>query len=220
MKNLKLVIPVRQGSERIPNKNFKPFAGKTLLDYKIEIAKKLPVDDIIINTDSEYAIKTAIKEGVSYHRRDKHFASSQCTNSDYHVHLAKTTDSDYTLVTPVTSPLINLESYIEAIDIFNNIENESLISVNKVQDYFWFDNKPLNYELSNDLHSQELPIYFKPTYGIVLFSNSAVIRDRNFICGSPYFYEVSDVESIDIDNKIDFDFAEFLFTKKQKNEKG
>ena len=56
MKNLTAVIPVRQGSQRVKNKNFKPFAGKSLLEHKIDIIKKLPVKDIIVNTDSEIAI--------------------------------------------------------------------------------------------------------------------------------------------------------------------
>jgi CMP-N-acetylneuraminic acid synthetase len=213
MKKITAVIPVRQGSERIKNKNFKPFGGKSLLEHKINIVKNLPVDDIIVNTDSEYAINIAKKEGVNYHKRDKYFASSQCTNSEFHTHIAEVTNSEYTLIAHVTSPLIKLETYIEAIDIFNNINDDSLISVNCVQDYLWYKGKPLNYSINNDLHSQELPKYYKPTYGIVLFKNSEVIKSKNFICGNPYFYQISNVESIDIDNDLDFEFAEFLYNK-------
>jgi CMP-N-acetylneuraminic acid synthetase len=213
MKKITAVIPVRQGSERIKNKNFKPFGGKSLLEHKISIIKKLPIDDIIVNTDSEYAINIAKKEGVNYHKRDKYFASSQCTNSEHHIHTAEVTDSDYTMITSVTSPLIKLETYIEAIDIFNNIKNDSLVSVNCVQDYLWYDKKPLNYSLDNDLHSQQLPKYFRPTFGIVLFENSKVKKYKNWLCGDPHLYEISDVESIDIDNEIDFEFAEYIFNK-------
>lgn len=219
MKKIKVVIPVRQGSQRIKNKNFKPFGDKSLLEYKINMVKKLPVDDIIVNTDSEYAIKIAKREGVNYHKRAPYYASSECTNSEHHIHIAEVTNSDYTMITSVTSPLIKLETYIEAIDIFNNIQNDSLVSVNCVQDYLWYNEKPLNYSLDNDLHSQQLPKYYKPTFGIVLFKNSEVKKYKNWLCGDPYLYEVSDIESIDIDNEIDFDFAEFLFTKNKKHEK-
>ena len=42
MRNEKLtaIIPVREGSQRVKNKNIKPFAGSTLLDIKIEILKR------------------------------------------------------------------------------------------------------------------------------------------------------------------------------------
>ena len=39
-KGLVAVVPVRKGSQRVKNKNFKPFAGKNLLIHKIEILKK------------------------------------------------------------------------------------------------------------------------------------------------------------------------------------
>ena len=43
MKKNKLtaVIPVRAGSQRVKNKNLKPFADSTLLDIKIETLKKV-----------------------------------------------------------------------------------------------------------------------------------------------------------------------------------
>ena len=65
MKKLVAVIPVRAGSQRVKNKNFKSFAFKTLLQYKIEMVKELPVDDIIINTDSDYAIEIAKELGIT-----------------------------------------------------------------------------------------------------------------------------------------------------------
>ena len=35
------VIPIRKGSERVPNKNLRPFAGTTLLDIKIQNLLKI-----------------------------------------------------------------------------------------------------------------------------------------------------------------------------------
>ena len=43
-----------------------------------------------------------------------------------------------------------------------------------------------------------------------------MLKSRNFICSNPYFYKVSQTESIDIDTSLDFEFAEFLF-KQQYN---
>ena len=37
MNKITAVIPVRQGSQRVKNKNFKNFCGKSLLEYKIEM---------------------------------------------------------------------------------------------------------------------------------------------------------------------------------------
>lgn len=213
MNKLTAVIPVRQGSQRVKNKNFKPFAGKSLLEHKIETVKKLPVDDIIINTDSDYAIELAKKLNISYHKREPYYASSECTNSEYHEYLAKVTQAENILVTQVTSPLITVDTFIEAIDLYNNVNCNSLMSIKKIQEYLWYKNQPINYKLDYAPNSQDLPDYFSPTFGVIIVNREAMLKSKNFICDNPYFYELSETESIDIDTELDFEFAEFLFKK-------
>lgn len=46
------VIPARGGSQRIPRKNIRPFAGKPIIGYSIEVAKSCGLfDRIIVSTD-------------------------------------------------------------------------------------------------------------------------------------------------------------------------
>ena len=213
MKNLTAVIPVRQGSNRVINKNFKPFYGKSLLEHKIEMIKRLPVDNIIVNTDSDTAIEYAKKNNIDYHRREAYYASPECTNSEYHEYLAKVTNSKYILIAQVTAPLIRYETFLEAIDLFNTTNCDSLMSVKEVKEFLWYNDKPLNYSLSDAPNSQNLPAYFSPTFGIVIVKRESMLRDKNFICGKPFFYHVSQFESVDIDTELDFEFAEFLFRK-------
>ena len=214
MKKITAVIPVRQGSQRVKNKNFKEFAGKSLLEHKIDIVKKLPVDNIIVNTDSEYAISIANKNNINYHKREPYYASSECTNSEYHEYLAQVTDAENILITQVTAPLISLDTYIEAIDIFNNVNCNSLMSIKKIKEYLWYKDKPINYNLDYAPNSQDLPDYFAPTFGVIIVNREAMLKSKNFICDKPYFYELSEDENIDIDTELDFEFAEFLYKKK------
>ena len=52
MKKIVAVVPIRKGSQRVKNKNFKSFCGKNLLIHKIITLKKIKsLDDIIINTN-------------------------------------------------------------------------------------------------------------------------------------------------------------------------
>ena len=82
--SLKTVLTVRKGSVRVKNKNFKSFHNKNLLSYKIEILKKVKgIGEIIVNTDSDEAIKIAKDYGVAFHKRDPYFASSNCSNSEF-----------------------------------------------------------------------------------------------------------------------------------------
>ena len=52
------VIPVRKGSQRVKDKNLRPFAGTSLLNVKIETLLQVPeIDEIIVTTNSEAAIE-------------------------------------------------------------------------------------------------------------------------------------------------------------------
>ena len=94
--NFVAVVPVRKGSQRVKNKNFKPFAGKNLLLHKIETLKQITqIDEIIINTDSDQAIEIAKKCNVKFQKREEYFASSECTNSEFLRHIAENTNAKY-----------------------------------------------------------------------------------------------------------------------------
>ena len=51
-KKITAVVPIRKGSRRVKNKNFKSFANSNLLKLKLEVLKQVDIiDDIIVNTD-------------------------------------------------------------------------------------------------------------------------------------------------------------------------
>ena len=59
------IIPARKGSKRIKNKNIKLFAGKPLISYIIQIAKKSKLfSRIIVSTDSKKIANIAKKNGA------------------------------------------------------------------------------------------------------------------------------------------------------------
>ena len=113
------VLTVRKGSERVKNKNLKPFCNKSLLAYKIESLKKVKgIDEIFINTDSDEAIDMARNYGVKFHKRDAYFASSKCPNNEFWAHIAENTKTEYILFTHCTNPLIKEETYDSMIEFF------------------------------------------------------------------------------------------------------
>ena len=61
-KTITAIVPVRKGSQRVKNKNFKPFADSNLLEIKLNTLKQIKtIDKIIVSTDSSIAIETAKK---------------------------------------------------------------------------------------------------------------------------------------------------------------
>jgi len=214
-KKITAVIPIRKGSQRVPDKNFKDFyKGKSLLELKIESLKEIElIDDIVVNTDSDLAIEIAKKLGVSYFRREDYYASSQCTNSEHWENLAQTTDSDFIIHTPCTAPLIKSSTYYDFINRFMLSDNDSVNTVGLVKDYMWLDNKPLNYDVTKVQNSQDLPDVYKLTFGISMISKQLMLEKRNLVGNNPLFYLVDEIEEIDIDTPLDFEFAKFMYKK-------
>ena len=108
------VVAVRKGSQRVPNKNIKPFGDTTLLDLKLQTLLKVSnLDEIIVNTDCDKMIEIGKSYGVKTQKRDEYFASSEASNSEFHGHIGETTDTDYIFLAPVCSPFISSKKHEE-----------------------------------------------------------------------------------------------------------
>ena len=215
-KKLTAIVPVRQGSQRIKNKNFKDFAGKNLLRIKLEVLKRIDIiDSIVVNTDSEEALSMADEFEVEKFRREGYYASSECNNSDFFENLAENTDADFIMYSPCTAPLIKEETYYDFISRFRNGLDrfDSLTTVSPVKSHLWLDGKPINYDPNNSPNTLDLPDILRLNYGLSVISRQDMIKYRNVVGSKPSFYKLDDFEAVDVDNPIDFEFAEFLYLK-------
>ena len=82
------LIPARCGSKSIPNKNIKEYAGKPLIAWTIEQAKKSKhITDIIVSTDSEEYKKIAEKHGANVpFLRPKEISEDHSTDLEFMKH--------------------------------------------------------------------------------------------------------------------------------------
>ena len=216
MKKGKLVavVPVRAGSQRVKDKNIKPFAGSNLLTLKLETLKSVTnIDRVVVNSDSDLMISIAHTNQVSTHKREKYFASSECNNSEYFQHIAEVTDADYIMYAPVTAPLVSKETYFACIDKFMNSDIENLVTVSPVKHHMWLDGKPLNYDVRKSPNSQDLPDIYQITYGVSIISRNDMIEYRNVVTDNPTFKVLDEIESVDIDTEFDFMVAETIYKK-------
>lgn len=219
------VIPVRKGSQRVKDKNMRPFAGSTLLDIKLKTLLLVPeLDSIVVNTNSEAAIELVELDyadtKVSYHRREEYYASSQCSGSDFFQHLGEVTDTDIFLYTPCTSPLIKPETYSKCIQKFlDNKECDCVSTVSSIKEFLWLNGKALNYDPQNAPNSQNLPDITALNFGCTVTLKESLVKNRNIIGKKPDFVLTDDVEAIDIDTPLDFYIAEQLYIKLMNDHK-
>lgn len=220
-KVIKAIIPVRAGSQRVKNKNIRPFAGSSLLGIKINQLKKIDLlDDIIVNTDSQEMLDVAKKLGVTPFKRDSYYASNEVSINDLYRNIAETTDSDIILVTHVTNPMLKTGTITKAIETFNNLKDgfDSLSTVSLVKEFLWKDGKAINYDVNNKPRSQDLPEIYRLNHAINILSRETMYERKDLMGYKPFFYLLDNYESIDIDNEIDFEFAEFIYKKYRKYE--
>lgn len=207
------VVAVRAGSQRVPNKNIRPFGDTTLLDLKLTVLKKTSgLNDIIVNTDSDEMIEIAREHGVSYVRRDPYFASNEATNSEFHRHIAEVTNADNIFLAPVCSPFISAERHSQIIKIFHESKCDSITSTTPIIGHLWKDGSPINYERFNVPNSQDLPYIEMLNYGISLITRDSMLEVSGLVGLDPEFVNLSFVENIDINEMEEFRFAESLYS--------
>lgn len=213
------VIPIRCGSQRVKNKNLRPFADTTLMELKIKNLLQVPeIDEIIVNTDSDEAIRIVETKyagtKVKAWRREAYYASSECSGSEFFQHLGKVTETDIFIYAPCTSPFVKPETFSKCIEAYLDRGSFDCVStVSSVKEFLWLNDKPLNYDPLNAPNSQNLPDIVALNFGATIVGRQDLIDNRNIIGKHPKFVLTSDVEAIDIDNPLDFYIAEQLYIK-------
>lgn len=213
------IIAVRKGSERVKNKNIKPFNDTSLLENKIKTLLKVKnLDSIVVSSDCSKMLTLAKTLGVETHLRDTYYTSNDCPGSENLKHLAEQVDSDFILYTPVTSPLVKSETYEKLINKFRSFDNDydSIVTINYLKDFLWLNNSPLNYDPSNCPRSQDLKSVFRLNFGACLLSKETMIKNQYVVGNKPYWYELENLESIDVDVPFDFSIAELVYEKSIK----
>ena len=77
----------------------------------------------------------------------------------------------------------------------------------------WKDNKPINYNINQTPKSQDLPNIVSLNFAITIIKKQVMIKRKNVIGFNPSFFELDKVESLDIDDLIDFNIAELMYQK-------
>lgn len=213
------VIPIRNGSQRVKDKNLRAFADTNLMELKIKNLLQVPeLTSIVVNTNSELAIEIVNKSyrggGVTTHRREEYYASSQCSGSEFFRHLGEVTDTDLFVYCPCTSPFIKPETVSQCINQFiSTSDYDCLATVSSVKEFLWLDGDPMNYDPAHAPNSQDLPDVVALNFGVTVVRKEDLIKNSNIIGKNPQFVKTSDIESIDIDTPLDFYIAEQLYKK-------
>ncbi|MBI3298565.1 MAG: acylneuraminate cytidylyltransferase family protein [Elusimicrobia bacterium] len=100
------VIPARGGSKGIPRKNLKPIAGKPLIVWSIEAAKRAKrLDRVVVSTEDPEIAAVSRAAGAEVLDRPAELATDGATTAAVLQHAVKTLQPDTLVLLQPTSPI-------------------------------------------------------------------------------------------------------------------
>jgi len=218
------LVPMRHSSERVPGKNYRSFAGKPLFHYITKTLLDCPlVTKIVINTDSKTITDDLSKNfpSVEIIERPDNLRNGDIPMNDIILHDLSKIDSDFFLQTHSTNPLLQTGTITMAIQKFfeSYPDKDSLFSVSKFQKRLWNGSaKAVNHNPLILIRTQDLEPLYEENSCIYIFSKKNMEKSKNRIGAKPVIFEISKIESLDIDDEEDFIITENIYKSlKQQN---
>lgn len=228
------LVPARSGSKRIPNKNIKLLNGHPLISYTIKAAKKSKhINRILVSTDSPKIASLAKKYGAEApFLRPKNISKSNSTEMEFFKHALnwlrqnENYEPDLIVLLYPTSPLRKPASIDKAIEaMLKHPKADSLRSIKLCSEHpykMWVIKKgylkPFVKSKDKNMHTfsyQLLPQVYIQNASIYITKPSTIKNKKSPIGNIIIPFVMDAIESIDINNPIDFQLAELLI-KKQK----
>lgn len=202
---IKALMPARSGSERVKNKNIRPFAGSTLLEIKIRQMLRIPeLDGVVVNSNDDEMLDIARQCGAEAVKRDGYFATSTVSINEVYEDIALHFDADVMVYSNCTNPLISDASISSAIKEFEAIgqSHDSLNTAHLIKEFLWLDGKAINYNPAKMPQSQNLPDILALNFEVKIFRCEDILRAKSIVGSRPYLYPISQTEATDIDNEM------------------
>ncbi len=218
------IIPARGGSKSIPDKNLAPLGGKPLIAWSIEqsLASR-QVDRTIVSTDSPKIAEAAKEFGADVpFMRPAELAGDTATTESAMVHAVETLaqdgyEADDILLLQPTCPIRKPGAIDAAIDLRRKHDADSVVSAQEIHPFLW--NRPgdarAHYDFRNRPRRQDVADEDRlfEENGSIYLTRCTLLRGENCrVGGKIVIYEMSALESVDIDTPDDLALAEAAMT--------
>ena len=230
MKNKKFIlgiIPARAGSKRLPNKNIRLLNGSPLISYIISTALKVPaLDDVIVSTDSRKIANIAERYGAKVpFLRPAKYATDKASSFQALQHAVKIYEGstkknvDIIVCLQPTSPTTTAVDIKRCIDLVVAENYDSAISIFKLNDrpeWCGVISEKIRYKKyfsENESEKMARQDWFMPSGGVYAAKKNIYLTKKTFYTDNCGYVVIPPARCSDIDNLIDFQFAEYLLKK-------
>ena len=222
------IIPARGGSKGVLKKNIKLLAGKPLIHYTIDAARKSRyIDYIIVSTDDDEIASIVSTEGIIIVKRPSDLAADESPTIDAIFHaLDKCSkqglEPDVVILLQPTSPLRTAVDIDRSLELFFERDCDTIISVSEsAHPPYWnmiFEDgylQPLFSQESLTKRRQDFQKAYLPNGAIYIASPLILKQYRSFYAPKTKPYFMSQKDSLDLDTDIDFIVAEAIIQNKR-----
>ena len=213
------LVPMRHTSQRVPEKNYRPLAGRPLYEYILQTLQAVPeIDAIAVDSDSPIILRgvAAAFPRVRLIERPGHLRGEQVPMNEVLLHDVSQIQARYYLQTHSTNPLLQAATVSRAIAAFYAAQPEpdSLFSVTPLRTRLWgADGRPLNHDPQELIRTQDLPPIYEENSCLYIFPREPFLQRRNRLGPSPLLFTIERPEAWDIDEPLDFEIVERLIRR-------
>ncbi len=205
MNNIVAFIPIRLNSKRVKNKNVRILKGRPLFCWCLESLDKLKIPVYVYTNYSEVLINCLdfIPSNIEFIKRPKYLDDDKTVGIEIYKQFANDIPSEKYLLCHCTSPFVSTDTYKKCIDLG---DYDSSMTVQRIQTFCWYDDKPLNFKPPRP-RTQDIKPIFVETSAAYCYTKEVLDRgERTSDC--PLKIETHYPETIDIDTEEDFIVAE------------
>ena len=219
-------LPTRKGSQRVKDKNTRPFADIEggILELKLtQLLDSKTIDTIMLSTNDEKSIAVAEKVDKTGRIVIDNRPESLCLDTtklgDLISYVPTLTKNQYIIWGHTTTPFVTGADYDTAIEAFFEkliYGYDSLISVMPLQNFLLTaEGKVFNYNTESNKwpRTQDLPKLYEVNHAMFITNRQVYEQAGDRIGTKPFLYEMPKLKSFDIDWEDDFLIAEALYEK-------
>jgi CMP-N-acetylneuraminic acid synthetase len=208
---------MKANSERVKEKNFKPFYEKPLFRWILDSLLALPeITQVVINTDARHILAEhglIDTERVMIRDRKSEICGDFVSMNRVLADDIANVHGDVYLMTHTTNPLLSSSTIAQALQTFLVAQAEgtadSLFTVNRFQTRFYRqDGSAVNHDPKHLIRTQDLEPWFEENSNLYIFTAASFASTDARIGRHPIMVETPRQESIDIDDQIDWQLAE------------
>lgn len=217
-------IPAKKNSTGLKNKNLKKINNLSLVELAITSSiKSKKVDQTFLSSDSEIILNIGKKYNIQTIKRKKSLCKKTTNANEIikdFINFYTNTYKDYKNVIVIylqpTSPFRNFNHIDLSIKKFIKSKKKILVSFLEIKNFFkafeikekkitpFFNSKYINE------NRQNFPKILLPNGALYIFYLKDFLKNKKLTYNSCAYYQMNKIDSLDIDDELDFKIAKFL----------